>query len=52
MNIQGQSGLSSAKQNQIETFLIRNKVDVLHLQEVNIIEDSFSNCNVIENNFQ
>ena len=47
MNIHGQSGLTSAKQKQIETFIIQQKLDVLQLQEINICDDSFSNCNVV-----
>ena len=42
VNIHGQSGLDQAKQMQIETFIIQNKIDILHLQEINIVEDSFS----------
>ena len=51
MNIHGQTGLSSAKQVQIESFLNSQNLDVLHLQEVNITEDSFSNCNQICSSF-
>ena len=51
MNICGQTGLSNAKQTQIESFITQQKLDVLHLQEINICEDSFSNCNVISSSF-
>ena len=51
MNISGQSGLTSTKQLQIESFLIREKLDILHLQEVNIIEESFESCNTISTSF-
>ena len=47
VNIHGQSGLSQSKQMQIETFIIQNKIDILHLQEINIVEDSFRYCNFI-----
>ena len=47
VNIHGQSGLDQAKQMQIETFIIQNKIDILHLQEINIVEDSFRYCNFI-----
>ena len=57
MNIRGQTGLSRAKQVQIESFLTTQRLDVLHLQEIHIGEDSFSNCdqicssyNIISNN--
>jgi exonuclease III len=44
MNIRGQSGLKIDKQLQIESFLKQNHCDILHLQEINIDSDSFSNC--------
>ena len=57
MNIHGQTGLSCTKQTQIESFISKEKIDILHLQEVNIDEDSFSTChhglsnyNLISNN--
>ena len=51
MNIRGQTGLTNTKQLQIESFIIREKIDVLHLQEINISEDSFSSCNTISSSF-
>ena len=51
INIRGQTGLSSAKQTQIESFLIHHKLDVLHLQEINICDDSFSTCNLISSSY-
>jgi exonuclease III len=51
MNIRGQTGLTSTKQIQIESFIIREKLDILNLQEINIIEDSFSSCNTICSSF-
>ena len=51
MNIRGQTGLTSTKQLQIESFIIREKLDILNLQEINIIEDSFSSCNTISSSF-
>ena len=47
MNIRGQTGLTRAKQYQIESFLISHSLDVLHLQEIHISEDSFSSCDRI-----
>ena len=59
MNVRGQTGLDFAKQLQIENFLKTYKIDILNCQEINIIEDSFSNCeyvtstyNIISNNAQ
>ena len=51
MNIRGQTGLTSTKQLQIESFIIREKLDVLNLQEINIIEESFASCNTISSSF-
>ena len=51
VNIHGRSGLNHAKQMQIETFLYHNDVDLLHLQEVDIVKDSFRNCNFISSSF-
>ena len=51
MNIRGQTGLPISKQIQIEAFIIREKLDILHLQEINISEDSFTNCKTISNGF-
>ena len=51
-----QSGCDKAKQNQISDFMTRNRVDVLHLQEMNYDEEMFkdffieSNCNIFSNN--
>ena len=51
VNIHGQSGLDQSKQMQIETFLQHNNIDILHLQEINILEDTFRYCNYISSNF-
>ena len=51
MNIRGQTGLNSAKQAQIQSFLLKNKLDVLNLQEIHICDDSFSDSNSISSSF-
>ena len=51
LNIRGQTGLPIEKQYQIEEFLKQSKSDILHLQEANIDENTFSECNYIEFNF-
>ena len=51
MNIQGQSGLSNNKQLQIQDFLHRQSIDILHCQEIDIDNDSFRNCNLITSNY-
>ena len=49
--IRGQTGLTISKQFQIEQFIRDNNLDVLHLQESNIEEDTFSECNLITSNY-
>ena len=51
VNIHGQTGLSQPKQKQIETFLQKNDIDILHLQEINIVDDTFRNCNFINSSY-
>ena len=51
INIRGQTGLPLSKQLQIEQFIKDNNVDILHLQEANIENDTFSECNMISSNF-
>ena len=51
MNIRGQTGLNVDKQFQIEDFIKANNCDIVHLQEINIENDTFSKCNFIEANF-
>ena len=45
INIRGQTGLNLAKQVQLEDFIKQNRIDILHLQESNIEENTFSDCN-------
>ena len=40
------------KQLQIENFIKDYKIDILNLQEVNIEEDTFSECHFISSNFK
>lgn len=51
LNIHGQTKLSQAKQIQIEDFLKFNKVDIAHLQEIEILDDTFLECNFISSSF-
>ena len=51
LNIHGQSGLTISKQKQIEKFLQEYDIDILHTQEINIEEDSFSQCNFLQSNY-
>ena len=40
------------KQAQIESFICKNKIDILNLQEVDLDKESFSACPVISSSFQ
>ena len=51
MNIRGQTGLDITKQVQIEHFLRFYNVDILNCQEINILSDSFENCNFINSSY-
>ena len=51
INIRGQTGLNSSKEAQIESFILNQKIDVLNLQEINICDDSFSNCDIISSSY-
>ena len=51
LNLHGQTGLPVTKQKQVENFILRNRVDILNCQEINIEEESFSQCQFIKANF-
>ena len=51
MNIRGQTGLDTAKQVQIEHFLKFHNIDILHCQEINILSESFENCDFINSSY-
>ena len=51
LNIHGQTKLSLAKQVQIESFLKYNHVDIAHFQEIEILDDTFSECKYISSSF-
>ena len=51
INTLGQTGLTSSKQSQIESFISRHKIDILHLQEIDIDDDSFSSCPIISSSY-
>ena len=51
LNCHGQTGFNLSKQLQIEEFIQQNQLDVLHLQETFIEEDTFSECKFISSNF-
>ena len=51
LNMHGQTGLQIPKQKQLEDFIRRNNIDVLHTQEINIVEDMFSQCHFLSSNY-
>ena len=51
INIRGQTGLHLSKQLQIENFIRENRIDILHLQESHIEENTFSECNLIASGY-
>ena len=51
LNLRGQTGLQIAKQFQVENFIKENNCDILHLQEAQIDENTFRECNFIESSF-
>ena len=51
INIRGQTGLEYSKQVQIENFVKFYNIDILNCQEINILENSFENCNFINSSY-
>ena len=51
MNIQGQTKLPLIKQVQIEDFVKQNKIDILHMQEIEICDETFFECNFLSSSF-
>ena len=51
LNIHGQTGLQFDKQLQIEEFVKYSRSDIIHLQEIDIQDDTFNECNFIKSNF-
>ena len=51
INCVGQSGFPISKQLEIQSYIITHKIDILHLQELKMDEDSFSQCGFISSNF-
>ena len=51
MNIHGQTKLPTVKQLQIQDFIKYNKIDILQMQEINIDDETFSECDYLSSNF-
>ena len=52
INLRAQTGFGPPKQLQIEKFLKFHKIDILHLQEAQIKEDTFEMCDFITSNYE
>ena len=50
LNVHGQSRMPISKQKQIEDLISRENIDILHLQEINVDENTFAQCNFIQSN--
>ena len=51
LNIRGQTSLTISKQNQIQDFISRNCIDILHCQEIDIENNTFNECNLISSSY-
>ena len=51
LNCRGQTGFNVSKQLQIENYLQAHNIDILHLQECKIDDETFSECNFISSNY-
>ena len=51
VNTCGQTKLTEWKQLQIEAFAKYKKIDILHLQETEICDETFENCKFISGNY-
>ena len=51
LNCQGQSGITPTKALYINDMLKRSNIDILHLQETYINEETFEHCSLIESNY-
>ena len=51
LNFRGQLRLTIARQKQAEDFILKYKLDILHCQEIQIEDDTFSQCNFIQSNY-
>ena len=51
LNCRGQTGFNLAKQLQLENFLQCQNIDILHLQESHLDDETFTECNYISSSF-
>ena len=51
LNVRGQTGIKLEKQLQIEEFIKMHDIDILHCQEINIEEETFSECSLVTSSY-
>ena len=51
LNLRAQTGFGTTKQAQVEHFVKQHMFDILHLQEAQILEDSFETCDFVTSNY-
>ena len=51
LNLRAQTGFGTTKQAQVEHFVKQHMFDILHLQEAQILEDTFDSCDYITSNY-
>ena len=51
VNTCGQTKLNESKQLQIEAFAKYKSIDILHLQETEVCDETFKNCNFLSSNY-
>ena len=51
LNFRGQCSLTEARQKQAEDFLKHYNIDILHCQEIQVNDQTFSQCLYIQSNF-
>ena len=52
MNTRGQTRLNLSKQFQIENFVKTHNIDILNCQEINVENDSFSQCRYLTSSYE
>ena len=52
INLRAQTGFGLPKQVQVEQFLKSNKIHILHVQEAQILENTFEMCDFITSNYE
>ena len=51
LNIRGQTSLNASKKAQIQDFISRNSIDILHCQKIDVQSNTFNECTILSNNY-